>query len=184
MPFVNLRLTRDAADSAHGDARMEDEEGCGASRPKPQELSGGTIADGMANACRCSAGMFQGRNRLTSAGAWPPASAQLCKYHANQLHTFSPHICKVANSENSIAASRPLHSEPDETGTKKGTTFGRVEGATPDLSFKRFLRLMREKDRFLPGLLPCFLPCSYVGLRCCSSDRTCSLSSWSWAIGS
>src|SRR5579871_6113589 len=73
------------------------------------ELSAGSIV----RAQRCSADRFQGKNGVLSAGAQPPLSAQLCRNHVSHFRTFSRPSVTVANSVNSIAASRPLHKAPE-----------------------------------------------------------------------
>src|SRR5271168_3839373 len=77
--------------------------------------AGACVGDGRvaANECRCSADRFQGRNGSMSAGALPPASAQLCKYHVSHKRGLSFPKRNVANSENSMAAKRPLHNAPE-----------------------------------------------------------------------
>ena len=50
-----------------------------------QELFAGSGDEATAKVARCSGDSFQGRKELMSAGAFPPASAQLCKYHVSQL---------------------------------------------------------------------------------------------------
>ena len=67
----------------------------------------------MANSRRFSADIFQGKNGLMSDGAWPPFSAQLFRYHVNQVRMLIFARPKVANREKSIAASRPLHNAPE-----------------------------------------------------------------------
>ena len=46
-----------------------------------------------------------------SLGALPPAAAQLSKYHKSHSRRLIFQCASVANSENIIAASRPLHNE-------------------------------------------------------------------------
>jgi hypothetical protein len=48
--------------------------------------------------------MFQGKNEVTLAGAFPPASVQLSKYHLSHRRGLIPHIGSVAKSVNIIAA--------------------------------------------------------------------------------
>ena len=62
---------------------------------------------------RVSWDMFQGKNGLMSAGAWPPFSAQLCRNQVSHLRTLMLDSLRVANREKSIAASRPLHNAPE-----------------------------------------------------------------------
>ena len=71
------------------------------------------VAVRMANAARRSAERFQGRNGRMSLGAFPPAAAQLPKYHVNHSRGLSFPWASVANSENIAAANRPLHREPE-----------------------------------------------------------------------
>ena len=67
----------------------------------------------IANAARRSAERFQGKNGWMSSGAFPPASAQLAKYHVSHRCRLSLQWASVANNENILAANRPLHNEPD-----------------------------------------------------------------------
>ena len=67
--------------------------------------------DRIANAARRSAERFQGKNGSMSSGAFPPAAAQLSKYHASHSRGLSFQCVTVANSENIVAASRPLYSD-------------------------------------------------------------------------
>jgi hypothetical protein len=48
-----------------------------------------------------------------SSGAFPPAAAQLSKYHLSQRRGLSSQWANVAKSENIVAAKQPLHKEPD-----------------------------------------------------------------------
>ena len=86
---------------------------CGAetnSSQRRQEVLGTTGAvDRIANAARRSAERFQGKNGSMSSGAFPPAAAQLSKYHASHSRGLSFQWVSVANSENIVAANRPLH---------------------------------------------------------------------------
>jgi hypothetical protein len=66
----------------------------------------------MAIAARRSAERFQGRNGQMSLGVFPPAAAQLSKYHVNHGRGLSQ-WASVANGENITAAGRPLHGEPE-----------------------------------------------------------------------
>ena len=66
-----------------------------------------------ANATRRSGERFQGKNGWMSSGAFPPAAAQLSKYHVSHNRGLIFQWASVANSENIVAASRPLHKEPE-----------------------------------------------------------------------
>ena len=66
-----------------------------------------------ANAARRSAERFQGRKGWMSSGAFPPAAAQLFKYHISHRRGLRFQRASVANSENIVAANRPLHNEPE-----------------------------------------------------------------------
>jgi len=48
-----------------------------------------------------------------SVGAFPPADAQLSRCHVSHLSGLIFHWASVAKSENIVAASRPLHKEPE-----------------------------------------------------------------------
>ncbi len=48
-----------------------------------------------------------------SSGAFPPAAAQLSKYHVSHSRGLIFQWASVANSENIVAAKRPLHKEPE-----------------------------------------------------------------------
>src|SRR5216683_7727041 len=63
------------------------------------ELSGVLGVPSSARALRCSSVRFQGRNPAMAAGAWPPASAQLVKYHCSHLRGFNFHSFNVAKIE-------------------------------------------------------------------------------------
>ena len=66
-----------------------------------------------ANVASRSGERFQGKNCWMSSGDFPPAAAQLSKYHVSHNRGL---ICKrasVANNENIVAASRPLHKAPE-----------------------------------------------------------------------
>jgi hypothetical protein len=76
---------------------------------RAQELSAGSIANS-----RCfSADIFQGKNRSMSVGTLPPFCAQTSRYHASQVRILIFAMLNVANREKSIAASRPLHNDPE-----------------------------------------------------------------------
>src|SRR5947209_1744215 len=62
---------------------------------------------------RCSSVRFHGNQRSTSAGAFPPAAAHSFKYALSHNSVFSPFNANVCTTENSIAASSPLHLAPD-----------------------------------------------------------------------
>ena len=66
-----------------------------------------------ANATCRSGERFQGKNAWMSSGAFPPAAAQLSKYHVSHNRGLLFQCASVADSENIAAASRPLHNEPD-----------------------------------------------------------------------
>lgn len=70
-------------------------------------------ADRSANAARRSRERFHGKNGWISAGVFPSASAQLSKHHVSHNRGLISQRASVANSENIIAASRPLHNEPE-----------------------------------------------------------------------
>src|SRR5215210_6853340 len=74
-------------------------------RGEGQELSSGSRAI----ARRFSSDIFQGKNGPMSDGTPPPFCAQLSRNHASQVRMFILARVNVANSEKSIAASRPLH---------------------------------------------------------------------------
>ena len=65
------------------------------------------------NARRRSTERFQGRNGRISSGAFPPAAAQLSRYHVSHRCGLSFQWASVANSENIAAANWPLHREPE-----------------------------------------------------------------------
>jgi hypothetical protein len=46
-------------------------------------------------------------------GAFPPAAAQLSKYHVSHNRGLSFQRRSVAKSKNIVAANRPLHKEPE-----------------------------------------------------------------------
>ena len=66
-----------------------------------------------ANATRRSGERFQGKNCWMSSGDFPPAAAQLSKYHVNHNRGLIFQCASVANSENIAAASRPLQRDPE-----------------------------------------------------------------------
>ena len=77
----------------------------------PYELSSdGGPSD---QARRWSSDRFHGNHASGFSGPWPPASAQAVKYAVSQVRGLSPHNASVCNSENSIAASRPLQTAPE-----------------------------------------------------------------------
>ena len=82
-------------------------------RQRHEVLGAAGVVVGMANAAPQSAERFQGKNGSMSAGAFPPAAAQLSKYHVSQRRGLSSQRASVANSENIAAARRPLHGEPE-----------------------------------------------------------------------
>lgn len=65
------------------------------------------------SANRRSSERFQGQNGWMSAGGLPPAVAQLSKYQVSHDRGLIFQWAKVANRENIVAASRPLHREPE-----------------------------------------------------------------------
>ena len=67
----------------------------------------------IANATRRSEERFQGKNGWMSSGDFPPAAAQLSKYHVNHNRGLIFQWASVAKSESVAAASRPLHNEPE-----------------------------------------------------------------------
>src|SRR4051794_30980681 len=73
------------------------------------ELSSGSRASSR----RFSPDMARGRRDATPRGACPPLAAQLCRYHVSHLRMFNFATVKLANRENSAAASRPLHNAPE-----------------------------------------------------------------------
>jgi len=74
-----------------------------------QELSLGS----MANSRRLSTDISQGKNGVMSDGARPPFSALQFRYHVSQVRMLSLAMLKVANREKSVAASLPLHNDPE-----------------------------------------------------------------------
>src|SRR5512135_3811813 len=62
---------------------------------------------------RCSSDRFHGSNTSGREGARPPASAHADKYAVSQRRGLSLHNARVWNSEKSIAANRPLQTDPE-----------------------------------------------------------------------
>ena len=62
---------------------------------------------------RISLDIFQGKNESMSDGTRPPFSAQLSRNHVSQARMLILERAKVANSEKSVAANRPLHCDPE-----------------------------------------------------------------------
>ena len=79
-----------------------------------QEVSavGGVVVRSANAACR-SGERFHGKNGWMSSGAFPPAAAQLSKYHVSHKRGLIFQWASVANSENIAAASRPLQRDPE-----------------------------------------------------------------------
>ena len=67
----------------------------------------------IANAARRSLERFQGKNGWMSSGVFPPAAAQLSKYHVSHCRGLTFPWASVAKRENIAAANRPLHNEPE-----------------------------------------------------------------------
>ena len=60
-----------------------------------------------------------------SLGAWPLASAQLCKYHRSHSRGLICHSLSVAKMENSAAAKRPVAAK------KPAATAAKPKAAAP-----------------------------------------------------
>src|ERR1700674_1434573 len=69
--------------------------------------------EGRRSWARLSSDRFHGRKGSMSVGAWLPASAQLCRYHCSHSRGLSCPSWRVATSEKSVAARRPLHNAPE-----------------------------------------------------------------------
>jgi len=83
-------MGRPSPSPSHGESwRTAETEARSAGR---QELSGGATVAAVFDSTAMffdSTGMFHGRNGVMSAGAWPPFSAQLCRYRVSQSRGFS-----------------------------------------------------------------------------------------------
>ena len=92
--------------NAEGDGKTDDGQ-----RQEVSAVDGDAACS--ANAARRSGERFQGKNCWMSSGDLPPTAAQLAKYHVSHKRGLICQCASVANSENIVAASRPLHNEPD-----------------------------------------------------------------------